>query len=353
MDSILVAHGESRERDAMVERLLAEGWRASASDNANTAPDWASRDPYDLAVIDLGDPPEKGFRAIRRLRRTLTRADLPIVAVGAPAYEAPALRCGANDFVPKPVDVERLMARVQAQIDLRNLYRLKDEFFGIASHDLRAPLNLVLGYASLLSDSLRKDAKPGSRALMMAEKIQTQGTAMQRIIEEFLEFQALNGGYAALCQTPVDLNRIAKRIVESNMEYAASKHIALSFEPDRSLGKVRGDCGRLEQVIHNFVNNAIKFSPYGAEAIVSTHREASGAKLEVADTGPGLKDSDFKNAFVKFARLSNKPTGNEKSYGLGLAICKQLIEHHGGQIGVRNNVHGGATFWFRLPFAPR
>src|SRR5205085_2296627 len=107
---------------------------------------------------------------------------------------------------------------------------------------------------------------------------------------------------------------------------------------------------RLSQVANNFVGNAIKFSPKGSGvAVVRTRSENDLVVLEVSDAGPGLKEDDLLKAFGKYARLSNRPTGGEKSSGLGLAICKQMVEMHGGQVGVRNNPEGGATFWFSLP----
>jgi signal transduction histidine kinase len=97
------------------------------------------------------------------------------------------------------------------------------------------------------------------------------------------------------------------------------------------------------------VSNAVKFGARGTTATIRTRKDDSLVRLEVSDTGPGLTEEDLKKVFRKYARLSNKPTGGEKSSGLGLAICKQMVELHGGEIGVNNNPDRGATFWFRLP----
>src|SRR5205814_5026639 len=107
----------------------------------------------------------------------------------------------------------------------------------------------------------------------------------------------------------------------------------------------------LSQGVQNFVGNAIKVSGQGAKTILRTRSENGFQFLQVSDNGPGLTSDDLQKVFRKYERLSNKPTGGEKSSGLGLAICKQFIDLHGGEIGVFNNPDGGgATFWFKLPF---
>jgi signal transduction histidine kinase len=106
---------------------------------------------------------------------------------------------------------------------------------------------------------------------------------------------------------------------------------------------------RLAQVVNNLVGNAIKFCREKSMVTVKTSVQNNAVILEVCDSGPGLTDADLAKVFSKYSRLSNKPTGGEKSSGLGLAICKQMIELQGGTIGVRNNPDRGATFWFSMP----
>ena len=112
---------------------------------------------------------------------------------------------------------------------------------------------------------------------------------------------------------------------------------------------MNADKSRLNQVLENFISNAIKFSPQGEQVTVCTRKTESGVLVEVRDSGPGITDEDMKKLFVKYAKLSNMPTGGEKSSGLGLAICKKVVELQGGKTGARNNPEGGATFWFELP----
>ena len=109
------------------------------------------------------------------------------------------------------------------------------------------------------------------------------------------------------------------------------------------------DPARVEQVIQNLVGNALKFSAAGTRTTVRVSALPAGVRFEVEDQGPGLTADDLTKLFRKHARLSNRPTGGEHSSGHGLAICKRMIELHGGRIGATNNPVRGATFWFELP----
>ncbi len=134
-----------------------------------------------------------------------------------------------------------------------------------------------------------------------------------------------------------------------NRTGAEKKSIDLRATLDPSLPETQGDPDRLMQVINNLISNAIKFSPNGATVAVRTRVQNGGLMFEVADTGPGIPAAEIPLLFEEFARLSNQPTGGEKSSGVGLSIAKQLVELHGGQIGAKSEVGKGSLFWFSLP----
>jgi signal transduction histidine kinase len=176
---------------------------------------------------------------------------------------------------------------------------------------------------------------------------------MQKIIVDFLDFHALEDGKLKLETGPCDLNEIARDLIESIGETAKAKEIEIATDLEEGLPAVEADAARIRQVAQNLVDNAVKFSPPKSHVVVLTRRGDGSVKFEVRDSGPGLSDEDFQKVFQKYARLSSKPTGGEKSSGLGLAISKQLVEVHGGEIGVHNRDEGGAAFWFRLPLTAR
>ncbi|MBE7559933.1 HAMP domain-containing histidine kinase [bacterium] len=183
----------------------------------------------------------------------------------------------------------------------------------------------------------------------MLSAIREGGEVMRKIVRDFIDFQALQDGRLTLQAVRLDVNALARQARLAHEGYARSKNIRVLCELENGLPDVSVDPDRIQQVLANLLGNAIKFSPPGARVTLRSRREGQGVCLEVADEGPGLSPADLERVFVKYARLSAKPTGGEKSSGLGLSIAKMLVELHGGRIGVFNNPDRGATFWFTLP----
>ncbi len=334
-------------------RLNRRGYEVALATSGPKALDMLEKQKYDLVLLDIMMPDVDGFEVLERIRKEYSIADLPVIMATAKDESQDivrALKLGANDYVTKPIDFAVLVARVQTHLTLKNLSQLKDEFLRIASHDLKNPLWSVQTAAQMIEELVPVGGTMTEQASKMFGMISRQATEMQRIISDFLDFQAIEDGQLILTLAPTDLNEIARAAVEINIDYAARKGIALELALTEAMPPLRVDPARLSQVIQNFVSNAIKFSPKGSgEVVVRTQVEPGAVLVEVADCGPGLRDEDMKRVFGKYARLSNRPTGGEKSSGLGLAICRQMVELHGGQIGVRNNPGQGATFWFALP----
>lgn len=321
-----------------------------------------------------------GFEVARRIRNESSVPDIPICMVTALSGKEERLRAveaGANDFIVKPIDktelkvrtdsllkakeAQDIIKRYQAELETKNhlleencgqlqkLSELKDEFLRIASHDLKSPLSCILGFASLIDSQTQPGIVMTAETHSWAERIVRQSHVMQKIIEDFLDFRALEDGQLKLTLEAVDINELARDVLERNAGYAAEKLISSHLDLSPGALLVNADKSRLNQVFDNYVSNAIKFSPQGEHVTICARKTESGVLVEVRDSGPGLTDDDMKKLFVEYAKLSNMPTGSEKSSGLGLAICKKIVEIHGGKTGARNNPDGGATFWFELP----
>ena len=232
---------------------------------------------------------------------------------------------------------------------LIKLDEMKDEFLRIASHDLKNPLSCILGFASTLDRHASLDMPLTEEAHFVCTRIVANCQIMQQIIEDFFDFQALEDGELKLSREVVEINNLAREVLERNAGNATKKAIRLKLELDSGALLVKADKVRIDQVLENLVSNAIKFSPGGGELTVCTRKTNGWIRVEVRDSGPGIADEEMHKLFVKYAKLSNAPTGGEKSSGLGLTICKKLIELHDGRLEVCNNSMGGATFSFELP----
>ncbi len=349
---VLVVDDNENNRDILSRRLKRQKYSVAVAENGLEALEIVERQKFDLIILDIMMPGISGLEVLRRLRKTYSVADLPIIIATARDQSediVTALELGANDYITKPLDFPVALARIQTQLEVKQLSELKDEFIRMASHDLKNPLAIVLGLVRIIEKRVPPGQVMTSDAHELLSKITKRALEMQGIIEDFLDFHALQDGRLSLVKVRTNLNEIAQEVVESNRDYANAKGIHLSLNMDAELPHANADADRVMQVVRNLISNALKFSPHGSAATVTTRSEDSHVVLEVSDTGPGLTTEDLDKVFTKYARLSNKPTGGEKSSGLGLAICKQMIDLHGGEIGVRNNPEKGSSFWFKLP----
>lgn len=351
--TILVVDDNEDNRRMLALRLGRRGYQVDMAEDGQTALEKIENQKFDMVILDIMMPGIDGFEVLTTIRKTQSLAELPVIMATAKDESddvVKALKMGANDYVTKPIDFPVLMARVQTHMSLKRLSQLKDEFLRIASHDLKNPLWSVMTSAQMLQEMFPPGTQLDDSGMRMLSIIYRHAKTMQRIIEDFLDFQAAEDGQLTLNKTATNLNQLVKQAVEINNENALKKGLTLLVEIDESLPAVEADEARISQIIENFVSNAIKFTPKnGGPATVRTSLAGEMVLLEVQDSGPGLKEEDIAKAFTKYARLSNKPTGGEKSSGLGLAISKQMVELHGGQIGIKNNPDKGATFWFKLP----
>ncbi len=348
---VLIVDDNSTNRTLLSRWLVHEGYHVELAEDGSQALELSKDGRFDVILLDVTMPGISGFEVLKILREKYSLTELPVImvtALDASDDIVMGFHYGANDYVTKPIDFPVLLARLETQLELSKLTKLKDQFLQIASHDLKNPLSNVLLSTFLVLTGVPPGTEMTEEMYSAVQMIERQSTTMQRIVTDFLDFHALQDGRLQLELGWVDLSETARRVVSDNADYAQSKDITfdLDLEP---MSPLMADEGRLSQVMQNFIGNAIKFCPRHSAVMIRIRTENQSAIFEVCDSGPGLTEADLAKVFTKYARLSNKPTGGEKSSGLGLAIAKRMIELHGGSIGVTNNPDCGATFWFSLP----
>jgi len=349
---ILVVDDYALNRDMLVKWIERKGHHAIAAEGAESALAHLDAGSFDLVLLDIMMPGVDGFEVLRRIRARKSLMELPIIMVTAkdqPEDIVRALELGANDYITKPLEFSVVLARVQTQLTLKSLADQRQHFLQIASHDLKNPLTAILA-ASHTIPLIAPVGKPVTPELLdLLGRIERRGKEMKKIIEDFLDFHALEDGRIQTEFQPVNLISLLVETVDALRDYAESKKISLRLDAAPPHLVVRADPMRVTQVVQNILGNAIKFSPPGRAVHARFYVSESEALVEICDEGPGLTDEDLSKLFTKYARLSNKPTAGEKSSGLGLSICRHLVELHGGKIGARRNDGPGATFWFTLP----
>jgi len=238
--------------------------------------------------------------------------------------------------------------RIQLEAEREELAKIKDEFMSIATHDLRNPLSVIMGYAAILKNELSPGQVLDRENHQLITKILQKSKRMQQIISDFLEMGVLEENGIKLQLSPINLNEIAVQVADGKSLHASEKNLHILQELDNTLPFVKADPDRIEQVIQNLLDNAVKYSPVDEQIIIRTRTVKNAVRFEVVDSGPGIAESERHKIFTKYGTLGSRPTGGEKSIGLGLSICKHLIELHDGEIGLSTSSGKGTTFWFQL-----
>jgi len=226
---------------------------------------------------------------------------------------------------------------------LVHLNNEKNEFLGIAAHDLKNPLTAIIGSAELLTV-----ASDGARVSRLAQMILGAGTRMRDLITNLLDANAIEEGRFTSKTEPCDLRQLVEQCVENNRATAAGKEIQIQITTcDNPVAKA--DRAATMQILDNLISNALKYSPRKTTVNVQSSREGGCVLIAVKDEGPGISAEDQRKMFQKFTRLSAKPTGGESSNGLGLSIVKRLAEAISGAVVCDSTLGFGATFTLRLP----
>jgi len=230
----------------------------------------------------------------------------------------------------------------QQNEELRESERMKTELVSIVSHELRTPLASVLGFTALL---LKREFDPTTRRHYLGI-VDAQARRLAALLEDFLDVQRIEHEGVDLTTEKVDL---ADLLDEQAQLYAAQspKHQLEVELAERPL-TVRGDPGRLAQVVGNLLSNAIKYSPEGGTVELVAARSAEGVRIAVRDEGLGIPEDQQDRIFTKFFRGDAGATGITGT-GLGLAVSREIVEAHGGRIGFDSDPGQGSTFWLELP----
>lgn len=248
-------------------------------------------------------------------------------------------------------EVTRQMRLLDEQAkELKKVGKEKDEFIGIAAHDLKNPIAAIRIFTGLLRHSA--DRLSQKEIWEYTSKIQLSADQMMEIVMNLLESNRLESGNVALSLTPGDVGPLLDQLAATYKERAAQKHINFKVDYEDPLPVVLMDNMSMLQVLDNLVSNAVKFSPRGTTVTLRAIATDDSLHIEVRDQGPGILPKDFPLLFNKFARLSARPTGGESSTGLGLSIVKKLVELMGGTVSCESEPGKGANFIVTLPLPP-
>jgi len=238
---------------------------------------------------------------------------------------------------------ESYMAELQArQKEAERLNQLKNEFIASVSHELRTPLHTIIGFADLLSEEFEGPLNSTQREFV--NHIRRDSDHLLGLINDVLDLSRIEAGRLELHVESLSLRTAISEAVSAIKSDADAKSVRVFGDEIGEL-HVAADPIRLRQILYNLLNNAVKFTSAGGEVSVHVEEEGRMARVTVADTGVGISSEDQPKIFDRFFQVSKKSGGA----GLGLAICKQLIELQGGTISVQSEPRRGSRFYFDLP----
>ncbi len=304
-----------------------------------------------LVLLDVVMPGLDGFETCRKLRATYGVDTAPVIFITAKNESddvVEGLAAGGVDYLPKPFRPKEAVARIRTHMHNRLLVEqqrllvdqlskadaAKNRFLGMAAHDLRNPLASIRALAEFMSDGT-----VGSLTADQLDLIKTIHTASQQMLDlvnELLDVATIESGELKIVMAQHNLtDLIEKCVFLANIE-AAKKDTKITFDTRGLALLVNIDADKMKQVIDNLLSNAVKYSPPGSQIKIESTANDSGCSFAVHDQGPGIPENERDKLFKDFGRLSAKPTGGEKSVGLGLAICRKIVEAHRGTITAEN-----------------
>jgi signal transduction histidine kinase len=335
---------------ALYEAMLTEsGHRVRTASSGMEALRLVEQHEPELVLLDVSMPGVDGVEVLRRLRAR--RGGGPSVLMLTAARREPhaieaGLKEGADAYLTKPIDSRELLARVRAALETFRLKRMLDaqrrDHVAMLVHDLRHPLSSLGLLAELIEAEDMTTAERGAAVAQMRGLC----SEMARLVDGVLVASRLEAGVFSVEPRPVPVEAIVKPTLAVFTPVAVRRRVTLSFEGSLELN-AHADPQKLRQAIDNLVANALKFTPRGGKVRLRVWREANTTIFEVADSGPGIAESERETIFDRYKQgARGRAAGGA---GLGLAIARGIAEAHHGSISVDSGDLGGAAFRLVLP----
>ena len=312
-----------------------------------------------IIIIDcfLGKP--DALELTHFIRKRYRKSELVIIGVsrhGSHDLCAQFIKKGANDFLLKPFLPVEFLCRVNNAAEfldqvheIIDISKHQNHLVGMAAHDIRGPIAGNIGLMDLLISRDKDEDKDQTKRKIYMETIQKTNHEMLNLLNSLLDVSAVQSSTFDLNSSLQDFNSIVSDRINLYRLTAEKKNISIGHKLPQC-NKVLIDPMRMKQVVDNLLTNAIKYSPSGSHIDVNVEEEALHLRLDVIDQGPGIPSNEEHLLFGAFEKLTPQPTAGETSCGLGLAICKNIVDAHSGHIGYHlSDDHQGSRFYVRLP----
>ncbi len=365
-DVVLVVDDNPENLRLMFEYLTPQGHDVLLSQSGQDAIEKVESRPPDIILLDVMMPGIDGFETCRSLKANPKTRDIPVIFVTAllnMADKAEGFAAGGIDYIVKPFQPEELGLRVNTHLTIRKLQQQlqeqnaqlqhqknelaelnisKDKFFSIIAHDLRTPLTSFLAYTQFAAQHLEEFSHADLQSML--EDLCRSSENLYALLENLLEWAQIQRGMLTYHPELCNLHKLVMKNIELFDQAARQKHLSLTSQlPDKPLTSYI-DARVADVVLRNLLSNAIKFTPERGRVEIAARAHENGIELSVSDTGTGLSQPDLASLFQIGQNTRHSGTAGEVGTGLGLILCKELLDANGGRIGVRSEVGQGTTF---------
>jgi len=353
---VLIVDDVTKNIQLVANFLKQAGYEINYSVSGINALNHVKKESFDLILLDIMMPEMDGFEVCQKLKENPATYDIPVIFLTAKTdieSITKAFEAGGVDFVTKPFNRAELLARVNTHLELthqrkalKELNATKDKFFSIIAHDLKSPLNQLIGLSELINTGLKNGSVDES--VRMADLMSDASKSAKALLENLLEWSRSQTGTIKFTPNPLDLHALTREILELNEQHAFQKKVKLKAEvPENFIAFA--DANMIKTVLRNLVSNGIKFTNPGGNVTLSVEKENGTVIYSVADSGIGLKPEDISKLFRIDINPNSIGNSKEKGTGLGLILCKEFVEINKGKIWVESKWREGTTFRFSLP----
>jgi signal transduction histidine kinase/uncharacterized protein (DUF302 family) len=388
---ILVAIDDDPDNRAFLTKAVAkQGFEVVTAPNATQARRQLDGRRPALIFLDVQMPEESGLALLPQMLRDYPESVVVMMtAYGSEQVAAEALRGGADDYIAKPIDLQRLRALLERNLDKQRLRaerqslvaRLKDsnrylmrqhaalrradeeilqinrqleqsnryksEFLANMSHELRTPLNAVLGFSEILLDATM-NLTSGERTEFL-RNIHSSGQHLLGLINDILDLAKIEAGKMELHAEEMPVAEALQEVTSILEPMARQQGLQLIVAGLAGVSVIKADRSKFKQVLYNLLSNAVKFTPPPGQITVTVKDSPEQLTVSVHDTGIGMKEEDLPKLFREFEQIDGSYTRRYQGTGLGLALCRRFVEMHGGRIWAESHFGQGSTFTFTIP----